>query len=150
MVTTRTLASGYLSPKKARAPDASASSMFMMSVRISRFLRISSFTCCSISPSSLGSTCAKCEKSKSQVIGRDQRAGLLHVRAQNIAQSGVQQVRCRVVAHVAHASFGIGDGGDVIADVQVFLRDDAMRDQPGDRVVGAAHFGEFEAIPELS
>ena len=38
----------------------------------------------------------------------------------------------------------VGDGGHAVAHVQIFLRDDAMRDQPGDRVVRAAHFGDFE------
>ena len=63
---------------------------------------------------------------------------------ENVAQCGVQQVRGGVVAHVAHAAFGIGDGGDAIADVQILFRDDAMGDQAGDGVVRAAHFGEFE------
>ena len=49
MVTTRTLLSGYLSPKKANAPEASASSSDMMPVSIWVFRRISSFTCCSMS-----------------------------------------------------------------------------------------------------
>ena len=144
MVTTRTLASGYLSPKKASAPEASASSIFMMSVRISRFLRISSFTCCSISASLARVHGGEVRKIEAQMIGRDERAGLLHVRAENIAQRGVHQVRGRVVAHVARAALGIGDGGDAVADVQIFFRDDAVRDQSGDRIVRAAHFGDFE------
>ncbi len=78
------------------------------------------------------------------MIGRDQRPSLFHVRAQDIAQSGVQQVRGRVIAHITHAAFGIGDGCDVIAHVQVFFRDDAVRDQSGDGVVRAAHLGNFE------
>ena len=39
---------------------------------------------------------------------------------------------------------GVGDGGDAIADVQVFFGDDAVRDQSGDRIVGAPYFGDFE------
>ena len=78
------------------------------------------------------------------MIRCDQRPGLLHVRAQNIAQSGVQQVSGRVVAHIAHAAFGIGDGRHMIADAQVFFGHDSVRDQSGDGVVGAAHFGNFQ------
>ena len=38
----------------------------------------------------------------------------------------------------------IGDGGDAVAHVQIFLRHDAVRDQPRDRIIRAAHFGHFE------
>ena len=77
-----------------------------------------------------GIHCGEMRKIETQMVRRDQRAGLLHMRAQNIAQSGVHQVRGRVVAHVAHAPLGIGDGGDAIAHVQIFLRHDAVRHQP--------------------
>jgi hypothetical protein len=40
--------------------------------------------------------------------------------------------------------YGVGDGGHAVAYVQIFFGDDAMRDQAGDRVVRAAHFGHFE------
>ena len=43
---------------------------------------------------------------EAQVVGRDERAGLLHVRAEDIAQRGVHQVRRGVVAHVARAAYG--------------------------------------------
>ena len=78
------------------------------------------------------------------MVGRDERAGLLHVRAENIAQRGVHQVRGGVVAHVARAALGIGDGGDAVAHVQVFFGDDAVRDESGDRIVRAVNFGDFE------
>ncbi len=117
--------------------------MFMMSVQISRFFRISSFTCCSISASSLGVDGGEMREIEAQMIGRDERAGLLHVRAENVAQRGVQQVRRGVVAHVARAALGIGDGGDAVAYAQIFFGDDAMRDQAADRIIGAAHFGHF-------
>ncbi len=83
-------------------------------------------------------------KIEAQVIGRDERAGLLHVRAEDVAQRGVHQVRGRVVAHVAGAAVGVGDGGDAVADAQIFFRDDAVRDQSGDRIIRAADFGDFE------
>ena len=36
---------------------------------------------------------------KAQMIGRDQRPGLLHMLAENLAQSRMQQVRGGVIAH---------------------------------------------------
>ena len=81
---------------------------------------------------------------EAQMIGRDERAGLLHVRAENVAQRGVHQVRRGVVAHVARAANGIGHGGDAIADVEIFFRDDSVRDEAADGIVGASHFGELE------
>ena len=81
---------------------------------------------------------------EAQMIGRDERAGLLHVRAENIAQRGVHQVRRSVIAHVARAALGIGDRGDAVAHVQIFFGDDAVRDQPCDRIIRAANFGHFE------
>ena len=81
---------------------------------------------------------------EAQVVGRDERAGLLYVRAEDIAQSGVHQVRGGVVAHVARAAVRVGHGGHAVAHVQIFLCHDAMRDQAADGVVRAAHFGHFE------
>ena len=83
-------------------------------------------------------------KIEAQMIGRDERASLLHVRAENIAQCGIDQMRGGVVAHVAGAAFGVGDGGEAVADMQIFFGDDAMRDHAGDGIIGAANFGEFE------
>ena len=83
-------------------------------------------------------------KIEAQVIGRDERASLLHVRAEHVAQRGVQQMRRSVVAHVASAALGIGDGGDAVAYVQIFFRDDAVRDKSADRIIGAADFGHFQ------
>ncbi len=131
MVTTRTLASGYLSPKKARAPEASASSIFVMSVLISRFLQ-NFFVYLLLDFGKLaGIDGGEMRKIEAQMVGRDERAGLLHVRAENIAQRGVHQVRGGVVAHIARAALGIGNGGDAVANVQIFFGDDAMGDQSG-------------------
>src|SRR6185437_4531779 len=80
------------------------------------------------------------------MVGRDERAGLLHVRPENIAQRGVHQVRGGVVAHVARAAFGIGDRGDAISNVQIFFGDDAVGDESGDGIVGAFYFGDFESF----
>ena len=49
-----------------------------------------------------------------------------------------------MVEHIVHAAFRIGDRRHMIAHVQVFLRHDAVRDQPGHGVVRAAHFGNFQ------
>ena len=86
----------------------------------------------------------KVREIEAQPVRRHQRARLLDVRAQNVAQRGVHQVRRRVIALVVLAAGGVGLAGHAIADAQSFLRDDAMRDQSGDRVIGAAHFRQFE------
>ena len=65
------------------------------------------------------------------MIGRDERAGLLHVRAERVAQRGVEQVRRSVIAHVARAALGVGDGGNAVAYAQILFGDDAVRDQAG-------------------
>ena len=66
------------------------------------------------------------------------------MRAEDVAQGGVHQVRRGVIAHVAGAADGIGHGGDAIADVEIFFRDDSVRDQAADWIVGAFHVGELE------
>ena len=90
-------------------------------------------------------------KIEAQPVRRDQRAGLLDVRAQDVAQRGVHQVRRRVIALVALAARGVGFAGDAIAHAQRFLRQHAVRDQARDGIVRAAHFGQFQrafVIPE--
>ncbi len=64
---------------------------------------------------------------EAQVAGIDQRARLLHMRAQHIAQRGVQQVRAGMVAHGRVAHLGVDHGVDLVADVDRLLRRDAMR-----------------------
>ena len=56
---------------------------------------------------------------EAQAVGIDQRAGLLDVRAQNLAQRGVEQVRAGVVAADGVAALAIDDGVDVVADGEV-------------------------------
>ncbi len=80
-------------------------------------------------------------KVEAQAVGSYQRPSLLYVSAENIVQGGMHQVRCGVVALVAFAADGIGFSGHAIADVQGFLGQHAVRDQAGDGVIGAAHFG---------
>ena len=61
--------------------------------------------------------------------GRDAtaRAGLLDVRAQHLAQRGMQQVRAGVVAADGVAAFAVDHGVDVIADGEVLLEDGLVR-----------------------
>ncbi len=61
-----------------------------------------------------------------------------------LRKRGVKQVRRSVVAHVAEAALGVGDCGYAITYMQVFFGYDAVRDQSGDGVIRAAHFGHFE------
>src|ERR1700722_763307 len=73
-----------------------------------------------------------------------ERAGLLHMRAENVSQRGVQQVRSGMIAHIAMAALGVRNGGDAVTHIEVFFRNDAMRDESGDGVIRAANFGDFE------
>ncbi len=69
----------------------------------------------------------KVREVEAQVAGIDQRARLLHVRAQHIAQRGVQQVRAGMVAHGRVADVGIDHRVDFVANMNRLLGDDAMR-----------------------
>ncbi len=82
------------------------------SVWISLFRRISSFTCCSMSRSSAGSIAGKVREVEAQARWLDQRAGLLDVRAQNVAQRRVHQVRGRVIALDVLAARAVGFARD--------------------------------------
>ncbi len=79
---------------------------------------------------------------KAQMVGRDQRSCLLHVLAQNFAQSGLQQMRGRVIAHGGLADFGVDDGIDFVADADWLFGDDLVRAHALNRRVAAFHFGD--------
>ena len=64
---------------------------------------------------------------EAQVPGIDQRASLLHMLAQHLAQCGVQQVRAGMVAHGRAADFVVDHGVNFVADVNRLLGDNAMR-----------------------
>ena len=64
---------------------------------------------------------------KTQMVGSHQRSRLLHVLAQNFAQSGLKQMRGRVVAHGGLADFGVDDGIDFVADPDWLLGDRPVR-----------------------
>ena len=95
-----------------------------------------------MSCSSSSATPVKWEKSKRRWFGCDQRSRLLHVLAQNLAQPGLQQVCCRVVAHGGLADFGVDYGIDFVAYSDWLLGDDLMRADPLNRSVAAFHFGD--------
>ncbi len=82
-----------------------------------------------MSVSSAGVHGGEMREVEAQPVRRHQRARLLDVRAQNVAQRRVHQVRRRVVALVALAPRGVGFAGHAIADAQRLLGQHAMRDQ---------------------
>ena len=94
MRSTRTSLS-YFSPNSAIAPAATAPSYSMTRVSAGALARICAFTSCSICSSSCGVTGLEVREVEAQPVGRDQRALLLHVRAEHLAQRRVQQVRRR-------------------------------------------------------
>ena len=59
----------------------------------------------------------KVREVEAQVAGIDQRARLLHMLAQHLAQRGMQQVRAGMVAHGGAADFVVDHGVDLVADV---------------------------------
>ncbi len=83
---------------------------------------------------------------EAQAAGLDERAGLFHVRAENIAQRRVHQVRRRVIALDVLAARAVGVSRDAIAHGEFFFCHDAMRDQAGDRIIRAAHFGKLHRV----
>ncbi len=68
----------------------------------------------------------KWEKSKRRRVAIDQRAGLLDVRAEDLAQGGVEEVGAGVVAHGGAADFAVDDRVDHVADGDAFARDDSV------------------------
>ena len=88
------------------------------------------------------SNAGEVRKIKAQMIGSDQRSCLLHMLAQNFAQSGLQQVRGRVVAHGRLADFGVDDGIDFVAYADRLLRDDLVRPDALNGGVAALYFGD--------
>jgi hypothetical protein len=53
---------------------------------------------------------------ETEVIGGDERAGLLHMRAKNITQRRVHQVRRGMVAHGVGTVGSVGDGHHAVTD----------------------------------
>ncbi len=90
---------------------------------------------------------------EAQAAGLNERACLLDVRAENVAQRGVHQVRCRVIALDVLAARAVGVSRDAISYNKFFFGYDTMRDQSGNGVIRAAHVGEMHGafvVPEFS
>ena len=106
MSSTRT-SSPYFSPNSITAPDFLACSIGITCARVGAFCRISAFTRGSTSRiCSLGHRLVVREV-EARLLRVDQRALLLHVRAEHLAQRLVHEVGHRVVAHGAGAQHGV-------------------------------------------
>src|SRR6202162_3953852 len=79
---------------------------------------------------------------KTQALGRIERAGLLDVRAQSVAQRRVDEMRSAVIAHDMGATLGVAYRGAAVADVKVFFGGDAMSHQAGNGIERATYVGE--------
>ena len=106
MRSTRTR-SPYFSPNSAIAPKSSASCMPMWRTSAAWLARISALTRRSTSASSAAVIGWKCEKSKRRRSGATSEPFCVHVRAEHLAQRGVQQVGGAVVEHGGAAARGI-------------------------------------------
>src|ERR1700720_3070770 len=80
---------------------------------------------------------------KTQALGRIEGASLLDVRAESVAQRGVDEVRAAVIAHNVGATLGVGYHRDAVAYVEGFLGGDAMSHQASHGIKGAAYVGEM-------
>ena len=63
---------------------------------------------------------------EARALGVDQRALLLHMRAQHLAQRLVHQVRGAVVAHGPRAALGVDAGDEAVADLDLAFDDAAL------------------------
>ena len=95
-----------------------------------------------MSCNSSSSTRGEVREVEAQMRGIDQRARLLHVRAQHIAQRGVQQMRAGVVAHGGAADFVVDHRVHFVANVNGLLGDDAMRAHSLHGIGDAFNFGD--------
>src|ERR1700756_1259427 len=82
-------------------------------------------------------------KVEAQPFGRVQRAGLLHVRAQDVSQGGVHQMCASVIADDAGATFGVGGDRNAVAHPQRVLGHHPVRYQSGNGVERTSYVREF-------
>ncbi len=73
---------------------------------------------------------------EAQVARRHERSGLARRRSHRIADSPVEQMRGRVVAHGAGAPFCVDDGTHGLSDRDVPAEDPPMDDEAADRALG--------------
>ena len=81
---------------------------------------------------------------EAQASGIVQRAGLLDVRAQDLAERGVQQMRAGVVALDGVAAHAVDDGVDVVAEGKILLEDGFVRAHALHGQDAAGDFGDGE------
>ena len=115
---TRT-SSPYFSPKSIIAPSFCASSIGITRALVASFARISAFTRSSTRRISSGGHRRVVAEVEARLVLVDQRALLLHVGAEHLAQRLVHEVRRRVVAHGARALVEVDLGGDRVAHAQL-------------------------------
>ena len=106
--TTRTV-SPYFSPKSAIAPAAIASCVALTSVWTGVFLQDLLVDDLLDLEQLLARQCREVDEVEAQPIGRDERSGLLDVRAEHLSKRRMQQVSGRVIAPRGVAD-GRGDG----------------------------------------
>src|SRR6185437_9287192 len=73
---------------------------------------------------------------------RNQRSCLLHVLAEHFAQTGMQEMRCGVVAHGGFAKAAVDYGIDFVGNTNRLLRDHLVRAHTLDGVVTAGHVSD--------
>ncbi len=83
---------------------------------------------------------------EAQIVGRDQRAGLLDVGSEHLAQRGVEQVGRRVMAARGRAQLGVDDGDELFADGDGLAGDDLVRANALHRRVYAFDFGDDHGV----
>ena len=86
---------------------------------------------------------------EAEIVGRDERPGLLRRRAGDVAQGAVEEVRGGVVAHRPGAPLGVDDGRDGLTDPQPPVERSAMDDEAAGRALGVLHGEERRAAAGL-
>ena len=131
MSSTRT-SSPYFSPNSAIAPPFTASSYFMMRAVVGSFLQDLGVDLRLDRVDLLLAHRCVVREVESRLVGVDERALLLYVRPEHLAQRLVHQVRGRVVAHGAPAPRDVDVRGDPVAHLEA---------AGGERAVMAKHVG---------
>jgi hypothetical protein len=72
---------------------------------------------------------------EAEVVRRNERTGLVRLRADDVAQGSVEQMRGGVIAHRAGPPLGVDTGGDRLADLEPAVELAAMHEQAGDRLL---------------
>src|SRR5215469_769349 len=78
--------------------------------------------------------------------GIDQRSSLFHMITQDLAQTSMQQMRCRVITHDGCAHFRIHDPINLVAYPDRSLGHDLVRANSLDGVVAPGHLGYHRIV----